>query len=328
MGRRLHWLSSSSFDEVRHSIISKGPEIERLDLIENTFYYGTVSTLVFQGRDDGPLVQTIDHGAGVSFRLESTSTVRVLVPTAPLELVQAGQQTELQQDRAVFLPSDEFSGMARKGRFVVLRLQDAAVAEAMRTFETEENFLTSLSMAGGDQALPGLAQLTRHLQVMVAMADKEPGQILDSEQFWLAQEQLLTLRAAQILAARSRSDRRPKVSRNAETLRRTVDFIHAHSDGHIDLMALAEQAGLSLRSLQIMFRREFDSTIMQYIQRHRLTVARTLLEQARPDQTITSIARAAGFPHLSDFGRVYREMYGETPSETLRRYRPYGRPYR
>ncbi len=175
MGRRLHWLSSSSFDEVRHSIVSRGPEIERLDLIENTFYYGTVSTLVFQGRDDGPLVQTIDHGAGVSFRLESTSTVRVLVPTAPLELV---------------------------------------------------------------------------------------------------------------------------------------------------------QAGLSLRSLQIMFRREFDSTIMQYIQRHRLTVARTLLEQARPNQTITSIARAAGFPHLSDFGRVYREMYGETPSETLRRYRPYGRRFK
>jgi AraC-like DNA-binding protein len=41
----------------------------------------------------------------------------------------------------------------------------------------------------------------------------------------------------------------------------------------------------------------------------------------RPEWRVTRTALAFGFAHLGRFSASYRRMFGETPSETLRRVR-------
>jgi adenylate cyclase len=53
----------------------------------------------------------------------------------------------------------------------------------------------------------------------------------------------------------------------------------------------------------------------------RLAHARRELYRARASATVTEIAVASGFSQLGRFATSYRELFGETPSETLRRSR-------
>ncbi|MBM4480658.1 helix-turn-helix domain-containing protein [Rhodococcus hoagii] len=46
-----------------------------------------------------------------------------------------------------------------------------------------------------------------------------------------------------------------------------------------------------------------------------------LLHPDSPDVTVTDVAASWGFYNLGRFSSLYREVYGESPSETLRRCR-------
>jgi AraC-like DNA-binding protein len=58
-----------------------------------------------------------------------------------------------------------------------------------------------------------------------------------------------------------------------------------------------------------------------YLRRIRLMAAhRDLrLADARSRTTVAEIARASGFTHVGRFSLAYRDEYGESPRETLRR---------
>ncbi|MFM8885114.1 MAG: helix-turn-helix domain-containing protein, partial [Chthoniobacterales bacterium] len=57
-----------------------------------------------------------------------------------------------------------------------------------------------------------------------------------------------------------------------------------------------------------------------YVLRRRLNQARNvLLREDAAERTVTEIALGLGFSELGRFSVRYREMFGESPSETLRR---------
>ncbi len=59
---------------------------------------------------------------------------------------------------------------------------------------------------------------------------------------------------------------------------------------------------------------------MKYLQQVRLRRARDLLREGSSTQTsVSAVASSLGLPHLGRFAAAYREAFGETPSETLRR---------
>ena len=60
---------------------------------------------------------------------------------------------------------------------------------------------------------------------------------------------------------------------------------------------------------------------MRYLRRARLVRVRQALLAARGDETVTHVALAWGFTHLGRFALEYRSLFGESPSETLRRAR-------
>jgi transcriptional regulator GlxA family with amidase domain len=57
---------------------------------------------------------------------------------------------------------------------------------------------------------------------------------------------------------------------------------------------------------------------MRFVAERRLAAAHHRLRAAGPADDVTGIATECGFSHLGRFAVCYRELYGESPSLTLR----------
>lgn len=100
---------------------------------------------------------------------------------------------------------------------------------------------------------------------------------------------------------------------------RAIEYIEAHADETIVLQDLVEASGVSARSLHESFRRFRGTTPMGYVKTHRLALAREALSRCwKSGESITEIALACGFAHLSRFTQDYFRRYGEKPSDTKR----------
>jgi len=103
-------------------------------------------------------------------------------------------------------------------------------------------------------------------------------------------------------------------------VRRVEDYIREHARDPISLEEMIAVSGVSARSLHAGFRRFRDTTPMVYLKNHRLELAhRQLKTAADSGLSVTEIALACGFTHLSKFARDYLDRFGERPSETLKR---------
>lgn len=74
---------------------------------------------------------------------------------------------------------------------------------------------------------------------------------------------------------------------------------------------LAEDAGMSTRQLERLFRRYLNRSPNRYYMETRLARARNLLMQT--EMSIIEIALASGFSSPSHFSKCYRALYGSTP---------------
>lgn len=105
-----------------------------------------------------------------------------------------------------------------------------------------------------------------------------------------------------------------------DALRRALDYIHEHVRTLPTLTDLTEAAGVSARTLQLQFLKNLNRTPSQYLREVRLRAAREdLLHPRSATVTVTDVAVALGFYNLGRFSSMYRSVYGESPSETLRR---------
>jgi AraC-like DNA-binding protein len=104
------------------------------------------------------------------------------------------------------------------------------------------------------------------------------------------------------------------------TLSRAIGFIETNADLDITLVDIARAAYVTVRAVQLAFRRGLDTTPMAYLRRVRLDRAHEQLRDAtRGDgTTITEIAARWGFPDPSRFTALYRATYSQPPSQTLR----------
>lgn len=104
-------------------------------------------------------------------------------------------------------------------------------------------------------------------------------------------------------------------------VRRSVEYIEEHLAEPISLGDLADYSGMSARSIQVGFREDLGTTPVTYIRERRLEEVRRMLVSAVPGDglNVTEAANRWGFPHLGSFSVIYRQRFGESPSQTLRR---------
>lgn len=99
------------------------------------------------------------------------------------------------------------------------------------------------------------------------------------------------------------------------------DYMHANATQPITIADLVEASRVSARTLFENFRRFRGVTPMYFLRRHRLTQARAELLRAEEGASVTDIAVRWNFDQLGRFASFYRSVYGESPSQTLRRAR-------
>ena len=101
--------------------------------------------------------------------------------------------------------------------------------------------------------------------------------------------------------------------------KRAIDLLHAHPEKLWSTAELARATGASARALQRAFERSGQPSPMMYLRRLRLHRVHAELAANSPESlTVTTVAGRWGFVHLGRFASQYRQLFGETPSETLR----------
>jgi AraC-like DNA-binding protein len=81
------------------------------------------------------------------------------------------------------------------------------------------------------------------------------------------------------------------------------------------VLELAQQVGLSDRTLLRGFKQLFGTTVVGYLTQQRLYRAEQLLRQGT--YTVTEVARLSGYGHLGYFTAVFKRQFGITPKDCL-----------
>jgi AraC-like DNA-binding protein len=103
------------------------------------------------------------------------------------------------------------------------------------------------------------------------------------------------------------------------TLRRAIAFIDDNAHTDISVADIAAAAHVTVRAVQLAFRRHLGATPLDYLRQVRLGHAHRDLLAADPGrQSVTAIAYRWGFTNPSRFAQYYRRAYGVSPSRTLR----------
>lgn len=106
----------------------------------------------------------------------------------------------------------------------------------------------------------------------------------------------------------------------APTLRRAVAYIEEHAADDLTVADIASAAAVTIRAVQLAFRRHLGTTPMTYLRQVRLAHAHQELLRSDPGvRTVAEIASHWGFANHSRFTASYRRTYGVPPSHTLKR---------
>lgn len=85
------------------------------------------------------------------------------------------------------------------------------------------------------------------------------------------------------------------------------------------LSEIAMAVGVSGRAIHNGFKKYRNTTPMKFLRELRLEGIKAELEQAPPHITVAQIAYGWGYGCLSRFANVYKQLFGELPSDTRRR---------
>ncbi|MBV7499355.1 AraC family transcriptional regulator [Achromobacter sp. ACM05] len=100
---------------------------------------------------------------------------------------------------------------------------------------------------------------------------------------------------------------------------RSLRLIHAEYARPLDVMRLADEAGMSVPSFHSHFKAVTQVSPMQYVKSTRLHQARLLM--VRQDLTAESASQAVGYTSPSQFSREFKRLFGLTPAAEARRMR-------
>ena len=108
--------------------------------------------------------------------------------------------------------------------------------------------------------------------------------------------------------------------RPPQVVNRLDDFLREHFDEPIHMAQLCDVTGVSERSLRNACHAVYGTSPKRYLTRRRMEAVRNALAEARPGEaTVTRIATDHGFFELGRFAAAYSTLFGERPSDTLRR---------
>ena len=104
-------------------------------------------------------------------------------------------------------------------------------------------------------------------------------------------------------------------------VKRAEEFITEHRAERLQLEDISRAVGVAARTLRDGFQQFKGASPMQYLHAVRLERAQQVLRSTPTGVRIADVALDCGFTHLGRFSISYKERFGESPSETLRKSR-------
>jgi AraC-like DNA-binding protein len=100
---------------------------------------------------------------------------------------------------------------------------------------------------------------------------------------------------------------------------RATEYIEENWDQPITIESLVVATDTSARSLFSAFRKSRGCSPMAFVRHIRLLRAKEILSHAAPGTSVSSVAFRCGFRSPGHFSKNYSSLFGELPSQTLRR---------
>jgi AraC-like DNA-binding protein len=256
--------------------------------------------------------------------LEPDDAIRVQIPSKGRMSIGFGSnEREAVAGRSSVLPPGPATvSVLTNFASTVVILSRPRIEELMRAIGSEAQAGDVLARHFGHPGMPGMNTVTSQVHLACRRLDEEPSRILALEPFRAALDDLIAISVADALAQAGGLGPESGTVQPV-VLRRCLDYIHSHYAGTVSMTGLQQHAGVSLRTVQDLFRRHLDCSITSYLRRVRLDAARARLLLGHAEDTVTAVAYAAGFNHMGEFSTAYRRAFGERPSDTLRDARPW-----
>ncbi len=135
----------------------------------------------------------------------------------------------------------------------------------------------------------------------------------------LALEQTLIQAMLDCIDARNLRPDTTALQHHRLIIRRFCEFVALHPLKPLHIPETSHAIGVSGRTLRMACQRHLGVSPTQYLLLRRMHLARRTLRRSHPDVTrVTDVATNLGFWELGRFSVNYRQIFGESPSTTLR----------
>ncbi len=115
----------------------------------------------------------------------------------------------------------------------------------------------------------------------------------------------------------------PSYAHRKAVVDRVKSHLRENGEAPVTMIELCELTHVSRRTLQYSFESILGISPLRYLRVTRLNrVRRALMAVEENTITVTQVCAQWGFWHLGQFARDYKQLFGECPSETLRRKSP------
>jgi AraC family ethanolamine operon transcriptional activator len=119
--------------------------------------------------------------------------------------------------------------------------------------------------------------------------------------------------------------RPPEVTVGRPSLRRMAAveaerYLFTAGDRPVSTLELCRHIGVSERTLQAAMLEQIGQSPMEYMRTIRMNQAHKALREPAAETTVHSVAMRFGFLHHGRFAAQYREQFGESPGQTLRKH--------
>jgi AraC-like DNA-binding protein len=163
--------------------------------------------------------------------------------------------------------------------------------------------------------------MSRLLKVheMVRQLAKTIPDILSLPEVARALEQELILVMIRCLTEGDPSEMTAGGRRHDMIIARFEEFLESHPDRPLYLTEICAAIGVAERTLRVACEEHLGMAPIRFLSMRRMHLVHRALRQAAPSKTVTRIATDYGFWELGRFAVAYRALFGESPSESLRR---------
>jgi AraC-like DNA-binding protein len=171
---------------------------------------------------------------------------------------------------------------------------------------------------------PLMSRLLR-LHMAVGRLAHETPDILELPEVLRALEEQLIHVMVRCLAEGAAAETSTGCRRHDAIVARFEEFLEANSDRPLYLPEICAAIGVAARTLRASCEEHLGMGPIRYLTLRRMHLVRRALLRTDPSKaTVTRIVTDHGFWELGRFSVAYRALFGESPSESLRR--PVGQP--